>query len=139
MAKTFMDFIHPHDRENSIKAMAALIDGTAGHGIENRVQCKDGSYRWLSWNCVPLVEEKMIFAVTRDITEQKKQGTASHKKLRNPIVRSAIGLADMQGKMFYVNSSFVKLWGYDDFNEVIGRDIFEFSIPDGKDPERNLD
>ncbi len=133
MAKTFIDFIHPHDRENSIKAMAALIDGTAGHGIENRVQCKDGSYRWLSWNCVPLVEEKMIFAVTRDITDQKK--SREQLLIRNAAIQSsasAIGLADMKGKMFYVNSSFVKLWGYDDFNEVIGKDIFEFSIPAGK-------
>ena len=132
-AKSLMDFIHPDDREYSIKAMTALVDGRPGHGIENRWQCKDGSYKWLSWNCVPLVEEKMIFAVTRDVTEQKQN--RDQLLMRNSAIQSsesAIGLADMQGKVFYVNSAFVKLWGYDDFNEVIGRDIFDFSIPTEK-------
>jgi diguanylate cyclase (GGDEF)-like protein/PAS domain S-box-containing protein len=41
---------------------------------------------------------------------------------------SAIVLADMDGKINYVNNAFMKLWGYSKQNEVIGKDISEFTV-----------
>ena len=46
-------------------------NGDAVHDFENRYRCKDGSYKWLSWNSVSVVEERIEYAVARDITEQK--------------------------------------------------------------------
>ena len=40
---------------------------------------------------------------------------------------SAIGLADMSGRVIFVNDSWLKLWGYDRVEEVLGRPISEFS------------
>ena len=41
---------------------------------------------------------------------------------------SAISLADLQGRITYVNDSFLKLWGYEHAEDVIGRHISEFAM-----------
>ena len=40
-------------------------------GFENRLICKDGSLKWMSWNAFPDLDRQRIFAITRDATEQK--------------------------------------------------------------------
>jgi anti-sigma regulatory factor (Ser/Thr protein kinase) len=40
--------------------------------FENRYRAKDGTYRWLQWNAVPLSSEQAIYAAARDITERKQ-------------------------------------------------------------------
>ena len=39
---------------------------------------------------------------------------------------NAIGMTDLEGRLIYVNESAVKLWGYDDKQEMIGRFLPEF-------------
>ena len=39
---------------------------------------------------------------------------------------NAIGMADLEGILIYVNDSALKLWGYDDKDEMIGRYLAEF-------------
>ena len=131
MQRSFFDFVNPDDRESTRKFAAGLAEGKTAYAFENRCACKDGSDKWLSWNCVPLVEEKMIFAVIRDITDQKRD--SEQLLIRNSAIESsisAIGLADMQGKIFYVNGAFLKLWGYDSSRDVLGKNISRFSISD---------
>jgi PAS domain S-box-containing protein len=41
---------------------------------------------------------------------------------------SAIGLADMDGRIFFVNPAFVRLWGYQRAEEITGRFIGEFAV-----------
>ena len=70
MSKPYLDFVHPEDRQPTIDAAGGLAEGTTVITFENRYRCKDGSYRWISWNSYPLMEEKLIFAAARDITER---------------------------------------------------------------------
>jgi len=72
MSKPYLDFIHPEDRQPTIDAAGGLAEGKTVITFENRYRCKDGSYRWISWNSYPLTEEKLIFADARDITERKE-------------------------------------------------------------------
>lgn len=39
---------------------------------------------------------------------------------------NAIGITDLKGNLTYVNSSFLKMWGYNDEKEVIGKSAVEF-------------
>jgi len=39
---------------------------------------------------------------------------------------SAIGIADPEGNMTYINNSFLKLWAYNDDKEVLGKPIVKF-------------
>jgi len=66
-----IDFVHPDDRPATIAAGERLRQGQEVRSFENRYRCKDGGYRWLSWNAYPLTEQELIFAVCRDVTESK--------------------------------------------------------------------
>ncbi len=39
---------------------------------------------------------------------------------------SGIGITDIEGKLIYVNDTIIKMWGYEDKNEVLGRYLPEF-------------
>ena len=72
LARPVEDFMHPDDRERTLEARARLWQGVPLQGLENRYRCKDGSYRWLSWRSSSVPGDKTVFAVARDITEQRQ-------------------------------------------------------------------
>lgn len=39
----------------------------------------------------------------------------------------AVGLSDLEGRLFYANQAFLQLWGYSGQKEVMGKHIFEIS------------
>ncbi|MEC4984208.1 MAG: PAS domain S-box protein [Oscillatoria sp. PMC 1068.18] len=69
-AKPFVDFVHPEDREATLKQAQAAEENII-ISFENRYLCQDGSYKWLSWNSAFSVEQNMIYAVARDISDRK--------------------------------------------------------------------
>jgi PAS domain S-box-containing protein len=71
MSKPFIEFVHPDDRERTLKQNASVRSGGQALGFENRYLCKDGSYRWLRWNAAPDPGEGVIYSVARDITDYK--------------------------------------------------------------------
>ena len=72
LARPYMELIHPDDREKTIAEAQKIAAGTETIFFQNRYQCKDGTYKWLSWSSAPAVEEGLIYAVARDITQQKR-------------------------------------------------------------------
>ena len=70
--KAWIDFVYADDRERTREVAAMLMSGQPLLGFENRCMCKDGSWRWLSWNAFPQVDERLVIAVARDITRQKE-------------------------------------------------------------------
>ena len=72
VARPFLDFVHPEDREPTISVMSALTAGVPVRDFENRYRARDGSYRWLLWNAASLPELGSIYADARDITERKR-------------------------------------------------------------------
>ena len=72
LEKPFIEFIHPEDRRATNEEMTRLsMDNLVSH-FENRFRHKDGSYVWLAWKAVPVVEEGLIYAAARDVTESKR-------------------------------------------------------------------
>ena len=76
LATPWLDLVHPDDKRATIAAGEQLAAGRMVHQFENRYRCKDGSWRWLSWNSFPIVEEGLIFAAVRDITTEKGAAAA---------------------------------------------------------------
>ncbi len=72
MAKPWIEFVHPDDRETTIDAGKNLGVGIQEINFENRYICKDGSFKWISWSTFPVVEEGIAFAIARDITAKKE-------------------------------------------------------------------
>ena len=71
-ARPFVDFVHPDDRQATIDESAKLTDGAITISFDNRYRTKDGQYRWLYWSAVPDMDEQVILAIARDITERKR-------------------------------------------------------------------
>jgi PAS domain S-box-containing protein len=67
--KKFLDYVHPDDLDETIKAVGKLSENTPVLNFTNRYRCKDGSYKWLEWRSFPY-EGKLIYAAARDITDR---------------------------------------------------------------------
>jgi PAS domain S-box-containing protein len=74
-AEPWLAFVHPDDRESTLAVGADVMAGKEAIAFENRYRCKDGSYRWLQWNATPWLDQGVIFAVARDVTEQRRHET----------------------------------------------------------------
>jgi PAS domain S-box-containing protein len=70
-----MDFVHSDDWQATELEVRHLLDGGSKACFENRMRCRDGSYRWVHWNAVPLPGQRLFFATGRDITERKRMTT----------------------------------------------------------------
>lgn len=65
-----LDFVHPADVDDTQAALEQLRGGRDEIRFENRLRCRDGSFRWLQWSAVP-VRHGALYGSARDITEQK--------------------------------------------------------------------
>ncbi len=72
LAVPYLEFVHPEDKNITIAETKKITEGATAFNFQNRYRTKDGSYRWLAWNSVPLSTENLIYAVVRDITDEKK-------------------------------------------------------------------
>lgn len=94
ISKPWIEFVHPDDIATTEDALAALVHGQEVQMFNNRYRCKDDTYRWISWNAFPLMDEQLIFAVARDITEKRavdQQLRESREKLLYSEKMEAIG------------------------------------------------
>ena len=71
LRRPFLDFVHPDDREATVREVQNLAGGRPVVDFENRYQAKDGTWRWLAWRSAP-GPGGLIVAVARDVTEQKR-------------------------------------------------------------------
>jgi PAS domain S-box-containing protein len=69
-SRPIMEFVHPEDREATLREIERQAAGNSVMSFENRYLCKDGSYRTLSWKSFPVGD--LMYAVARDVTESKK-------------------------------------------------------------------
>src|SRR5205814_2291110 len=74
LARPYLEFVHPDDREATTGTASRIEGGAKIIFFRNRYHCADGSYRWLSWHALPHPEEQFIYAIARDITENKRAG-----------------------------------------------------------------
>lgn len=71
--KPFIDFVHPEDREKTLREAGRLSD-EPGETINfiNRYLASNGDYHWLSWNAVGDPDTNLIYAIAYDISDIKK-------------------------------------------------------------------
>jgi PAS domain S-box-containing protein len=128
LAKSFLDFVHPADRANTILCTQNLIKGIETINFENRYLCEDGSYKWLSWNATAYVEEQLIYAVARDITLHKENELELQKSIKELEAlkfaldaHSLVAITDVEGIIIYANEQFCKVSQYTQ-EELLGQD-----------------
>ena len=77
LGSSFLRLIHPDDLQPTLDEVAKLGSGVTTFSFINRYQCKDGSYKTLSWTAVP--DEQFIHAVGRDVTKEQEASAALRK------------------------------------------------------------
>ncbi|MCW8875522.1 MAG: PAS domain S-box protein [Kangiellaceae bacterium] len=71
MQEPVLSFVHSDDIERSRVQFANNLEGADTTLFENRLRTINGTFRWVEWKSVTLVDEKIIFAIARDITSRK--------------------------------------------------------------------
>jgi PAS domain S-box-containing protein len=77
LARPYLDFVHPDDRERTAAEAAAVGQGKTSLSFENRFVRKDGSLRVLEWTATPVVDEAVMYGMARDVTERRLAETES--------------------------------------------------------------
>ncbi|MEW5856701.1 MAG: PAS domain S-box protein [Cyanobacteriota bacterium] len=126
LAKPWIAFIHPKDRESTLIQLQELSSTGETVSFENRFRCKDGTYKWLLWNAALCPEEQLIYAAARDITERKqaeeelRQSEERFRLLIKNVKDYAIYMLDTSGQVVSWNKGAERLNGYQT-EEIIGQ------------------
>lgn len=70
IGKNVFSLIYPSDIGEAMKYAAEVRSGQT-ISFEIRMICKDGTFRWIYWGIIPVPNEKISYAVGRDITQRK--------------------------------------------------------------------
>jgi len=131
----FIELVHPDDRASTREALGQLIGGEGVQAFQNRYRCRDGAYRWLSWDCSPAADG-VIYAVARDVTAQREaderqarmaldiERAAREWTLTFDAVDYAIAMLDAGGIIVRVNEAARRLLDRS-FDAIIGRTLAE--------------
>ena len=104
MARPWRDFVYPEDGELTIEAHRKLLAGESLSDFQSRWLCKDGGHRWLSLSANTHVDEGLIFAVARDITERKELDERVEQIARFPRENpSPVVRISGEGDVLYLN------------------------------------
>ena len=82
VGQLFLEFVHPDDRETTLKEAESIAAGNNTVGFENRWRCRNGSYKWIAWTATRFWEEELIYGVGRDITHHKQAEAALQESQR---------------------------------------------------------
>ncbi len=120
LEKPFYEFIHPEDIENTLREVEKLKEGNFAVNFENRYRHRDGSYRVLSWSSSPNKEKDFLYAIARDVTEERNTSNKLlqlEKALRSETI---VAVTDVDGVIVEANDRFCEISGYAR-EELIGR------------------
>lgn len=113
----FTDLIHPDDLENTYIEISRLTSGGSTAKFSQRFRCKNGKYLYLQWMSTPEPVSGDLFAIARNITEEKIKEDKlriSEEKFRS-FFENSQGLMcthDIDGNFLTVNAAGAYLLGY---------------------------
>lgn len=120
----FLDLVHPDDRAATQTTLETLTQGQPILTFENRYQCWDGQYRWLAWIAMPVLEDAVIYATARDVTDRKQQEERLALLERAiSFARNGIIITDAtqpDNPAIYANPAVLRITGYT-LPEILGQ------------------
>jgi PAS domain S-box-containing protein len=131
--KTDYDLPWPKDEAEAYRAddLEVIESCKPKLHIVEPLQQADGSRLWIKTSKVPLVDKDGkvfgVLGVYEDISDRKR--AEEELKIKENAIETSINgiaLADLNGKITYVNKSFMSLWGYDSKDEIIGKMFPDF-------------
>lgn len=136
-SKPFIEFVHPEDQQRTIDETASIGEGAKTIAFTNRYICKDGSTVWLQWNASPSVEEGLIYATARNITQQKEmegslKEAESYKQKLFDAAQDAIIIAKGT-EILDVNPAAIEIFGFETRDDMVGKPTTIFLAKSQKD------
>jgi PAS domain S-box-containing protein len=117
LTTSLVKYVHPDDAANWEHEVEQLYANTGiMRVIESRWRCKNGAYRWISWNAV-FVKGQGIYGVARDMTEAKLTNQAlreSEERLEAVIAQMPAGIVLAEapsGRMILSNEELDRIIG----------------------------
>ena len=118
-------FQHPYMKKFGISP----ADLPPGSVILNPPESFYYKYRSRIWTVIAIIAALALAVVILSVNILRRKKAEENLRVRNIAIESsidAIAFADMKGKLTDVNSSFLKLWGYSDKKEVLGKPAVQF-------------
>ncbi|WP_339922119.1 response regulator [uncultured Cyclobacterium sp.] len=115
--KPVTDYIHPDDVDSTMQQINSLISGGATTSFSHQLKCQNGEYKTFSWRATGDFKNKWVFAIGRDISEEKENEErllASEEKFRS-FFENSQGLMlthDLEGNFLSFNNYGARLLGY---------------------------
>jgi PAS domain S-box-containing protein len=97
-AQSLFEVVHPDDRAATRTILQHMNRGGKAVTFVNRVQCPDSSCRWLEWRAF-ISGRKRIYAVARDMTEQRKVEQALAEANRKLNLLTDLNRHDIRNKL----------------------------------------
>ncbi len=125
LSTSLFDLVHPDDRVEAQREINQLAAGRPTLNFTYRFRCQDGTYRHLQWVATPESATGYLFAIARDVTEEKQKEIRlfqSESKFRS-FFENSHGLMcthALDGTFLSVNTAGAKALGYTP-EEIIGR------------------
>lgn len=98
-SKPITDFIYPADREITVKLRREITTDNPMLNFENRYVTKTGEIVWLSWTSLSIDNKKLIFAIAKNVTHNKK-----HEEERNQLLTNFTKINNDLKKLSYTSS-----------------------------------
>lgn len=124
----YTEFVHPDDLQ-SVRAAVGRVSRGSPSAVEFRYLCKDGNYRWLSWQSI-FGSGHLAFSVARDVTEQREADAALERASRYDALTGLPGRALVEASIGGALADDMTAWvlvvGLDRFhsvNESMGHDV----------------
>lgn len=128
---TWEEITHPEDVQKVSESLQVVSQGELRPCTEIRLRCKDGSYRWISWSGVPVIEENKIYSIGRDVTKQK-EAEAEVKRLAAIVQSSNEAIFSVDERLCITswNRGAEQLYGYR-AEQVTGSSIAILLVDEG--------
>jgi PAS domain S-box-containing protein len=72
LSMSLFELVHPEDRHTTLTGYENLAAGEPIRSMENRLRCKDATYKWVAWSYFPVPEDGVVFGVGRDTTDVRR-------------------------------------------------------------------
>lgn len=124
-ASPYSALIHPDDQASSTAVFQQVRDGGTLIRFLNRIMCRDGSFRWISW--VAVQDGGRIHCTGRDVTAER--GMQEERDRLWALSEDMLARADYSGTMTAVNPAWTKVLGFTE-HELLTRPYAHFMHPD---------
>jgi len=138
LGKSAFDFIHDDDLEEVKQNFQKVISTLSPVRLPFRCKHGDGHYIWIETVNNPFFDDgqlKGIVFSAHDITDRKKMEKAikdSGERYKTLVktLPDAITTTDLDGNIIYASPRTVKLLGYKNSKELVGKSVFELLAPE---------